>query len=266
MNTFGFIGCGNMGGALARAAGTAKAEKKLLLCDHHAERTALLAKECGAEVCDLETVAKESDFLFLGVKPQVLGKLCEQLAPLFACRTSPVVLITMAAGVSMEGLKAMTGEPAVIRIMPNTPVAVGAGTVLYCKSESVSEEQLNSVLSLLAGAGHLVPIDEAKIDAAACVSGCGPAFVCLFAEALADGAVKCGLPRATALALAAQTLEGTAKLLQESGKHPGQLKDEVCSPGGTTIAGVLAMEDGAFRASAAAAVIAAYEKTMQMKK
>ena len=115
-------------------------------------------------------------------------------------------------------------------------------------------------------AGKLDPIPEDKIDAASALSGCGPAFVYMFAEALSDGAVECGLPRDKAMLYAAQTLLGAAKLLKESGKHPGALKDAVCSPGGTTIAGVHALEDGAFRASTMNAVKRAYERTLELKK
>jgi pyrroline-5-carboxylate reductase len=150
--------------------------------------------------------------------------------------------------------------------MPNTPVAVGQGMILYTATADVSSEQMKAFLTMLSAAGRLCAIDEARIDAASAVSGCGPAFVYLFIEALADGGVECGLPRAQALELAAQTALGAAQMVLATGRHPGDLKDAVCSPGGTTIAGVHALEDGAFRATAMGAVNAAYQRTLELKK
>ena len=173
----------------------------------------------------------------------------------------------MAAGVSISAVEKMADcNCSVIRIMPNTPVSVGEGMILYSPNNSVSEEQLSFFENLLSMAGKLDMLPEDKIDAASALSGCGPAFVYMFAEALSDGAVECGLSRDKAMLYAAQTLLGAAKLLEESGKHPGVLKDAVCSPGGTTIAGVHALEEGAFRASAINAVKKAYERTLELKK
>ena len=138
--------------------------------------------------------------------------------------------------------------------------------ILYTANEAVSKELLDHFSQSLADAGKMDQIPEDKIDAASAVSGCGPAFVYLFAEALADGGVECGLPRDKALLYAAQTLKGAAELLLSTGKHPGELKDAVCSPGGTTIAGVHALEDCGFRAAAMGAVTAAYERTLELKK
>lgn len=152
----------------------------------------------------------------------------------------------------------------VIRIMPNTPAAIGAGVVQYC-GQGAAEEELDSFAALIAPAGLVDPTPEELIDAASAVSGCGPAFAYLFIEALADGGVACGLPRDKAAAYAAQMLAGSARMVLESGKHPGALKDAVCSPGGTTIQGVRALEKGGFRSAAMEAVIAAYEKTVKLK-
>ena len=151
----------------------------------------------------------------------------------------------------------------VIRMMPNTPAAVGAGVVQYC-GRLVTVEELDDFAALIAPAGLVDPVSEGLIDAASAVSGCGPAFAYLFLEALADGGVACGLPRDKAVAYAAQMLEGSARMVLESGKHPGALKDAVCSPGGTTIQGVRALEERGFRAAAMDAVIAAYEKTLKL--
>jgi pyrroline-5-carboxylate reductase len=149
--------------------------------------------------------------------------------------------------------------------MPNTPVSVGEGMVLYTCNDAVTEEEKASFLDALGGAGRLDEIPEDKIDAASALSGCGPAFVYLFAEALADGAVACGVPRAKAQLYAEKTILGTAAYLIETGMHPATLKDAVCSPGGTTIQGVRALEEGGFRGTVMDAVIAAYEKNADLK-
>ncbi len=268
MNTkFGFIGCGNMGGALAVAVAKTVSGRSLILCDADVKKTEALAAQTGAQVSDLQTLAAECDYIFLGVKPQGFEALFEMLRPLLLLRKTPFVLVSMAAGVAIETVERLAGRPcAIIRIMPNTPVSVGEGMILYCANEKTAPEQCDGFCHALSAAGCLDAIPEDKIDAASALSGCGPAFVYLFAEALADGAVSCGIARDKANFYAAQTLVGAAKLLLQSGKHPGALKDAVCSPGGTTIAGVHALEEGAFRASAMNAVIAAYEKTLKIKK
>ena len=138
--------------------------------------------------------------------------------------------------------------------------------VLYSANAKAGKKEIETFCKALSAAGVVDPIPEDKIDAASALSGCGPAFVALFAEALADGAVECGLPRDKAALYAAQTILGTAKLILESGKHPGQIKDAVCSPGGTTIEGVHALEQNGFRAASMNAVAAAYEKTLKLKK
>ena len=265
--TFGFIGCGNMGGALAQAVAKAVGGENLLLCDAYAPKAEALAKACGATVATLETLAATCDYIFLGVKPQGFVGLFEGLRPLLQARKDNFTLVSMAAGLSISAVEKMADcNCGVIRIMPNTPVSVGQGMILYAANDKTAKDTVDTFCQALLHAGKLDAIAEDKIDAARALSGCGPAFVYLFAEALADGGVECGLPRDKAMAYAAQTLLGAATLLLESGKHPGELKDAVCSPGGTTIAGVHALETGAFRASAMGAVTAAYEKTLQLKK
>ena len=265
--TFGFIGCGNMGGALAGAVAKTVIGKQITLCDACTEKAEMLATQCGARVADVQTVARECRYIFLGVKPQGFDGLFEEIRPILKKRDDELVLITMAAGISISAVEKLAGSDCpIIRIMPNTPVSVGEGMILYAANDQVSEEQIEVFQNALSAAGILDRIPEDKIDAASALSGCGPAFVYLFAEALADGAVECGLPRDKAMLYAAQTLSGASKLLLTSGKHPGALKDAVCSPGGTTIAGVHALENSAFRAAAMSAVTAAYEKTLKLKK
>ncbi len=265
--SIGFIGCGNMGGALATAVGRQSTNTMLYLCDADTKKASALANTIGGRACDLATLAENADMIYLGVKPQGFEGLFQALAPMLKERETPPVLLSMAAGVSIAAVEAYANVACpVIRIMPNTPAAVGEGMILYCTNALVSEEQKGIFCASLSFAGRLDAIDEEKIDAASALSGCGPAFVYLFAEALADGAVACGLARDKANLYAAQTLIGAATLLLESGKHPGKLKDEVCSPGGTTIQGVRALEENGFRTAAMEAVIAAYQKTLELKK
>ena len=260
----GFIGTGNMGGALAAAA--CKTDANVLLADHDITKAEALAKQCGCSFGDNAAVAENCRYIFLGVKPQILGAVLAELKPLLAKREERFVLVSMAAGVAIEKIENLLGAAyPVIRIMPNTPCTVGMGVIEYA-AWNTSGEKKAAFVSAFSAAGLLDEIPESKIDAASALSGCGPAFVYLFAEALADGAVACGLPREKALLYAAQTLAGAAEMLLTTGEHPGTLKDAVCSPGGSTIEGVRALEDGAFRATAMQAVIASYEKTLKLGK
>lgn len=264
---FGFIGCGNMGGAIARAVARATGGTALAFCDADAAKANTIAEATGGNAVSLEVLAAESAYIFLGVKPQGMAGLFETLIPLLEKKNARTVLISMAAGTPIETLERYAGRPMpIVRIMPNTPVSVGEGMVLYTANGEVTAEEKSTFLSAMAYAGKLDEIAEGQIDAASALSGCGPAFVYLFAEGLADGAVECGLPRDKANLYAAQTLLGAARLLLESGKHTGELKDAVCSPGGTTIAGVHALEAGAFRAASMEAVTAAYQRTLELKK
>ncbi len=265
MKKFGFIGCGNMGGALIDAASKVLLSEQILLCDAFKTKAEELAAKYGAKTLDAKRIAEECDYIFLGVKPQGFEALFEEIRPVLKQRADSFVLVSMAAGIEISAIERLADcDTAVIRIMPNTPAAVGEGMILYTANNKTTPKQLEGFKEVLSNAGVLDELSEDKIDAASALSGCGPAFVYMFAEALADGAVECGLPRDKAMLYAAQTLLGAAKLLMESGKHPGQLKDAVCSPGGTTIAGVHALENGGFRASAMNAVKAAYDKTLRL--
>ncbi len=260
----GFIGCGNMGAALARA--VSGQTRQLLLSNRTPAKAQALAEELGCAWGDNPTVAQECDLIFLGVKPQMMRTLFQEISPALQMRTDRFVLVTMAAGLQISAIREMTGgEAPVIRIMPNTPVSIGKGMILCC-SEGVTPAELDAFTGLLSGAGELDTLPESLIDAGSAVSGCGPAFVYAFLEALADGAVACGLPRAKAQRYAAQTLVGAAGLVLESGAHPGALTDAVCSPRGSTIQGVRALEERGFRSAAMEAVIAAYEKTVDLGK
>lgn len=264
---FGFIGAGNMGGALARAVCRAVGSEEVLLADKAAVKAQTLANELKCSCGDTATVAKAAKFIFLGVKPQVMKDALTEISPLLKERNDRYILVTMAAGVEISSIKDMLGfDCPIIRIMPNTPVAAGKGMILYTYNSNVFMDEVGEFCEGLKLAGRLDRLDEKLIDAASAVSGCGPAFVYLFAEALSDAGVECGLPRNKATEYAAQTLAGAAELLLSTGKHPAQLKDEVCSPGGSTIAGVHALEDNGFRAAVINAVNAAYSRTKELGK
>ncbi len=264
MLKIGFIGCGNMGGALACAA--AKSGNEIFLADFCKEKAEALAEELSAVTANNKEIAEKCDFLFLGVKPQVLSELLTEIAPTLKARKDRFTLVSMAAGVSCEKIASILGaDYPIIRIMPNTPVAVGGGMILYTLY-GASKQDEEKFLSFMSAAGRFDNLPEKLIDAGSALSGCGPAFVCQFIEALADGAVAAGLPRDKALLYAAATLEGTAKLMLTTGRHPADLKDSVCSPGGSTIQGVRRLEQGAFRADVIDAVIAAYQRTKELGK
>ncbi len=261
---FGFIGCGNMGGALARAVSKSVPGERLLLSDRDETKARAIADETGGSVSDNREVAERADFIFLGVKPQVIAETCAQIALILAGRATAFTLVSMAAGVKIESLTQMLGDAyPIIRIMPNIPCAVGEGAVLYT-SQNTGEEAVDEFLCAMRAAGKLYPMSEKLFDAGTAVSGCGPAYADLFIEAMADGGVACGLSRRDALRLAAQTLLGSAKLYLEGDRHPAQLKDAVCSPAGSTIQGVRVLEKAGFRSALIEAVIAACEKTQKL--
>ena len=259
---YGFIGCGNMGGALARA--LAKTTKDILIADISPAAKAL-AEDLGCVYGDNTAAAGTCRRLFLGLKPQVLAKVMEPLGDILE-QNKPLI-ITMAAGVEIARIEEIIGTKLpIIRIMPNTPVTVGKGMILYCRNELVDDETLADFLADMHHAGRLDAIDEHLIDAASALSGCGPAYMYLFIEALADGAVACGVPRAKAMEYAAATMAGAAEMVLQTGQHPGALKDSVCSPGGSTIAGVRALEQHGFRGAAMDCVEAAYRRTLELGK
>ena len=263
MKKIGFIGAGNMGSALAGAAIRSGAE--VYVYDKDEDKAIALAEKIGAGFKKNTEIAKTCDYVFLAVKPNVIPIAMRELS-LSLKSNKDAVIVSMAAGVAIEGVADPANEYPIIRIMPNTPASVGEGLILWCRNAFVSDAALQGFLEVMEPAGKLIEIDESKIDAASAVSGCGPAFVYMFIEALADGGVECGLQRDVAQKLASQTVLGAAKMVLESAKHPGELKDAVCSPGGSTISGVAALEKGGFRGTAASAVRASYEKTLMLGK
>ena len=264
MATFGFIGTGNMGGALARAARKKLPGSDILLANRTAAKAETLAAELGCKAVG-NAAAAQAEFVFLGVKPYMVAELMEEIGPVLAARKDRFVLVSMAAALTIPDLRQRgCGDWPLIRIMPNTPSAIGEGVIFYT-CDGVTEAEQQTFLEAMSGAGRLLPLDDHLMDAGSAVAGCGPAFVDLFLEAMADGGVACGLSRPMAMECAAQTLIGAAKLMLETGTHPGALKDAVCSPGGATIQGVRTLEQAGFRGAVMDAVIAAYEKSAQMK-
>ncbi len=259
---YGFLGCGSMGGAIAKAMRQATGE--MVLSDRSGKARALAA-ELGVGYRTGREVAETCDRIFLAVKPRDMEALLASCREVLAERKP--LLITMAAGLTMEKIEGFAGTALpVIRIMPNTPTAIGKGVIQYCRNDLVEDGVLEDFLKDMAGCGLLDPLPEGLFDAATAISGCGPAYMYLFLEGLADGAVACGVPRAKALEYAAMTMAGAAEMVLKTGKHPGQLKDAVCSPGGSTIAGVRALEQRGLRGAAMDCVIAAFEKNKELGK
>lgn len=264
-NTVGFIGCGNMGGALARAVRVSSRSTQLFFANRSPDKAQALARELVGQVRSNQWVAQNCSLIFLGVKPQLMGGVLAQLAPVLAGRKDRFALLTMAAGLTTRTIRDMAGgEYPVARIMPNTPCAIGAGVVqLACLD--LTDGEKDALKALLSGAGLIDELDEGLMDAACAVSGCGPAFAYLFLDALAQGGVSCGLPEEKGLLYAAKMLEGAAKLAARSDLTPEQLRQAVCSPGGATIQGVYALERANFADTVMGAVKAAYERTLELK-
>ncbi|MBR4173138.1 MAG: pyrroline-5-carboxylate reductase [Clostridia bacterium] len=262
----GFIGCGNMGGALIKAAAKSIDVNNIYVYDRSREKADALADALGVISAGKDGVIAETNYIFLGVKPQVLKNAIEEIRDTLKARQDRFVIVSMAAGVKISTIiSAFFGfDLPIIRIMPNTPASVGEGMILYDTNGLVSNEEKEEFLKILSKAGKLDCLPEHLIDAGCALSGCGPAFVDLFAEALADAGVKCGLPRDKALLYAAQTLLGASKLMLETGAHPAVLKDAVCSPGGSTIEGVHMLEMNGFRGDVMDAVCASFEKTKEL--
>lgn len=274
MKKAAFIGVGNMGGALARAACRAVGPDQVVLCNRTQSKAEALAEELGCSaVAGAAEAVWAAEYLFLGVKPSGMRPLLEDLAPQLRDRHrvgEDKVVVSMAAGLTIEDMRPHLAGSGyyvpVVRVMPNTCVAVGQGMTALCAGAGVDGGQLQGVEELLSATGKVERIPEELMDQFSAVAGCGPAFVYPYIEALADGGVMAGLPRKQAMEYAAQMVLGAAAMVLESGKHPGLLKDEVCSPGGSTIAGVAELERGGLRAAAINAVLAAYRRGTELGK
>ncbi|MDR0598772.1 MAG: pyrroline-5-carboxylate reductase [Treponema sp.] len=277
------IGAGAMGTALMKGAASAAGGGNIIFTDVNLSKARAAAKALGAGVraSNLEA-ARASEWVFLAVKPQALPGVLAEIAPALGeaprgkAGAGPPVLVSMAAGWSIARIQAVisgagkapavpAGDlPPVVRIMPNTPAQVSRGLIALAASPAVGASRLAALERILGGAGMVDQVEEPLLDAATGLSGSGPAFVCQFIEALADGGVLAGLPRDKALRYAAQTVLGTAAMVLETGKHPGALKDLVASPGGTTIEGIAVLERNAFRGTVISAVEAAWRRSLDM--
>ena len=258
---YGFIGCGNMGGALIRAA--AKTTKDIMIADFDEQKAISLANELGLVVGDNKSIASNCDRIFLGVKPQVMAEMLGGIKDILADKKP--TLISMAAGLTTERIKEFAGDMPIIRIMPNTPVSVGEGVILYC-ANGASDETVNDFVLDMQYSGKLYAIDEALMDAGCSVSGCGPAFMYTFASAVAKGGAECGLSEAQAIEFAAATMLGAAKMLLTSDKTPDELTSAVCSKGGSTIEGVTVLKNSEFERIIADCIKAAYERNKELGK
>lgn len=258
----GFIGVGNMGGAIIRGLveGGHVPGNNLVFYDPDLARQDQMEKLGAAAGLDNAEVM-HSPVVVLGVKPQVLPKI---LAEIKAFARPWHLIISIAAGVPLEVLEAALPDSRVIRVMPNTPTLVRAGMAALASGSRTTPEDLDLALELFQAVGDAVLVEEKLMDAVTGLSGSGPAFVAVFIEALADGGVKMGLPRGLAHTMAVQTVLGTAKLCREEELHPGRLKDMVTSPGGTTIAGLHALESGGFRGVVMDAVSAATARSKEL--
>ena len=231
--TFSFIGVGNMGGALARAAVKKLPPEQVFLSNRTFEKAEALAAELGCAAGPADRAARDGKFIFLGVKPQMMADLLAEIGPVLAERTDRFLLVTMAAGLTMARIAAMAGgEYPVIRIMPNTPCAVGEGIVLCDANGKVTVEELDEFTDALSGAGIIDRLDERLIDAGCALSGCGPAFVCLLLEALADSGVGGGRPRQKAQLYAPPLGKCTAALHRGPRAHPGEKGPALRRPDG----------------------------------
>lgn len=260
-----FIGLGNMGASLAKAVAKEVANTDLLLVNRSPQKVEEFSSQYGGTASNLEQVFQEAEVIFLGVKPYQLSPLLEEYQVILGQRSN-LLLVSMAAGLELEQMASVVKNErlGLIRIMPNTPVAIGQGVISLSRSQAVTDQQLAQVKQLLAGAGALYEIEEKLMDPATAISGCGPAFVYQMIEAMADAGVALGLSREQALQMAGQTFKGAASMVLETGQHPGSLKDAVCSPGGSTIAGVNRLEQVGLRGDIIAGVEAAYKRTQEM--
>jgi pyrroline-5-carboxylate reductase len=263
--TVGFLGAGNMGEALIKGLLAAKLvpAQAIFATDVRPERLKELDRQYGIQVSsDNAGLVRSADIVILAVKPQIMDAVATEIAPAVTRRK---LLISIAAGVATEKIRArLPRDSRLIRVMPNTPALVLEGATAIAKADGLEPGDLDIAREIFAAVGRVVVLGEDMIDAVTGLSGSGPAYVAIVIESLADGGVRMGLDRATAMTLATQTVLGAAKLLLETGLHPGALKDMVSSPGGTTIAGIAALEEGGLRTTFIKAVERATQRSREL--
>lgn len=265
----GICGIGNMGYAIGKgiAASGLLGRGGLLLYNIHNEKAIKAANEFGpvaSVAAEVTAMAAEADVFILAVKPNTVPSVLTAIAPVFK---EGSILLSVAAGVDMKTMAFyLPAKTKIVRAMPNTPVIVGAGMTSLTPNNEVRPEETDDIIEIFRSFGRAEIVEEHLIDAVVGVSGSSPAYTYMFIEALADGAVRAGLARAEAYTFAAQTVMGAAKMVLETGLHPGKLKDAVCSPGGTTIEAVRTLEKNGFRTAVMEAVITAAEKNHRMSR
>lgn len=266
MALFGFIGVGNMGGALAGAVCRKVDPKEVLIADRFAEKAEKLAGEYGAVISDNAAIASDCKYIFLGVKPQMMADIISEIAPILKGRAhGDFILVTMAAGISVSTIEYMCGWAVpVIRIMPNTPVSVEEGMILVTSNEFITENDFAVFEDAISFAGKIDKIKEKHLDAASVISGCGPAFMYMFLESLVSAGKKLGLDEAKARTYAEQTMRGAATLAASSELSLEQLRVNVCSPGGSTIEGVKVFEERELSDMVFEALKASYIRTKEL--
>jgi len=259
------LGAGKMGGILLQAflKQNLFAPAQIRATVAHQERALALSTQWGVDVStDNVAAARESDLILLGVKPFQVPDLVEEIRPAL---TGGKTLVSFAASVKTRAIEDAAGlEIGVIRAMPNTPSALGAGAAALCRGRFVSAQQMELAERIFATVGRTVVVDEKHMDAVTGLSASGPAYIYIIIEALAEAGVKVGLPRDTATQLAAQTTFGAAKMVLETGYHPALLKDAVTTPAGCTIDGILELEEGGLRVTLIKAVMRATERAKQL--
>ena len=264
MARIGFIGMGNMGTAILHGALRVFPKEDMVFCAKTQDTRRHIYEKAGVEYTDSNAeCANKCKYLILAVKPQFYEEVIKGIRYML---TPEHVIISLAPGKTIEELKLELGkDKRIVRAMPNTPAMIGEGmTGLSCRKEEFSDVELNVLEKLFGACGKAEFIDEALMNAVVCASGSSPAFVYMFIEALADGAVRCGMPRKQAYIFAAQAVKGAAAMVLETGEHPGELKDKVCSPAGTTIDGVAALEAYGMRNAVLKASEAVFQKCTKM--
>lgn len=266
MVTFGFIGAGNMGGAMLRGAVKKYGAEQFIISTATEQSRLKVQAELGVLITgENRQVAEQSKYCILAIKPYYFDRVLPQIA---GTVTEDNVVISVAAGITIDQMKAVLGQNIrVVRAMPNTPAAVGEAMTGICFDNSkYTEQEKEEILGLFTSFGKVEEVTENLMNAVICVSGSSPAYVYMFIESLADSAVRAGIPRKKAYEMAAQTVLGAAKMVLETGKHPGELKDAVCSPMGTTIAGVAALEEYGLRNAVLKASEACYKRAEELNK
>lgn len=259
----GFIGVGNMAGAIINGMlGNGVDCKDIYI--HNTTKTKMIPYEKkGINICSSNgEVVEKSKYVFIAVKPNVYPLILEEIKDKLSEKH---IIVTMASGFSIENVKEIIGGVKVCRTMPNTPALVGAGYTAVCFDNLISDDEKEELIKLIRSFGEAEVISESYLNAYSAVSGSGPAFAFMMMEAMADAAVLLGVPRKEAYKAVELTLLGSAKLAVESGKHPGELKDMVCSPGGTTIEGVRTLEEKGFRSAMIESILNTYKKNLNLK-